>query len=202
MPIVQYIAPVLDSSGAPLLDSNGVQILSLTMERAIIMTVTTTAGSRFFIGPVADVDAINAMGDAAAVAHFEAVTGWVEVEEIEDLGQIGDSSSEVTFTALKNGRVRKTKGPRDGGTQNIIVGRDPLDDGQGAMIDAEKTKFNYHFKVIYSDARSEAYTNSVDYYAGLVMSRQGNLGNVSNVTRRNLNVGINTSVYSVDSVGA
>lgn len=166
------------------------------------MAVETTAGTRFFIGPVADVDAINAMGDSAAVAHFEAVAGWVEVEEVEDLGMIGDTSDEITFTALKNRRVRKTKGPRNGGTQNVVVGRDPLDDGQGALIAAEKTDYNYYFKVVYDDARGDGYTESVDYYAGLVMSRQNNLGNVSNVTRRNFNVGINTGIYSVDTVGA
>jgi hypothetical protein len=202
MPIVRYIAPVLDSNGVPLLDSNGAPILSLTLERGLIMVVRATGGSRLFIGPVANVDTINAMGDAAAVAHFEAVTGWVEVEEVEDLGTIGDSSSQVTFTALKNRRVRKMKGPRDGGTQNLIVGRDPLDDGQEALIDAEKTDYDYYFKIEMNDARGDGYTNSVQYYAGLVMSGPTNHGNVSNVTRRNFNIGINTAVYEVASVGA
>lgn len=202
MAITRYIAPVLDSAGVPLLDSNGVQILYLNLERGRKMAVETTAGARFFIGPQADVDAINAMSEAAAIAHFEAVTGWTEVEEVEDLGTIGDSSDEITFTALKNRRVRKIKGPRNGGTQNVVVGRDPLDDGQNALIDAEKTDYDYYFKVIYDDARGDSYTESVDYYAGMVMTRQANLGNGSNVTRRNFNIGINTGVYSVDTVGA
>jgi hypothetical protein len=202
MPIVRYIAPVLDSSGVPLLDSNGAPILSLTLERGLIMVVRKTGGSRLFVGPVANVDTINAMGDAAAVAHFEAVTGWVEVEEVEDFGTIGDTSDEITFTAVKNIRVRKLKGPRNAGTQTVVVGRDPLDDGQEALLDAEKTDYDYYFKIEMNDARGDGYTKSVQYYAGLVMSGQTNHGNVSNVTRRNFNIGINTAVYEVASVGA
>jgi hypothetical protein len=166
------------------------------------MAVEATAGTRFYIGPVADVDAINALSNSAAITHFEALTGWVEVEEVEDLGTIGDASDEITFTALGNRRVRKIKGPRNAGTQAVIVGRDALDDGQEDLIDAEKTDFNYHFKIVMNDARGSGYTNSVQYYAGMVMSRPTNHGNVSNVTRRNFNIGINTSVYEVASVGA
>lgn len=162
------------------------------------MAISTTAGAKLFISPVAvDVDNFNSVNDAAALALFEAINDWVEVEEIEDLGELGDTAEAITFTALNNARVRKLKGPRDAGTQTVAVGRDPLDDGQEAFITAQKTQFNYAIRIEMNDAPTSGYSNSTLYYAGMVMGAPTNLGNVSNVTRRTFNIGINTAVYEV-----
>lgn len=164
------------------------------------MAIHTNAGTRVFISPTpVNVKTINDMGDAAAVAFFEAINDWLEVEELEDLGELGDTSEEITFTSLKDARVRKLKGPRNAGTQTIVAGRDPLDDGQEAFIDAQKTKFDYPVKIELDDARTNAYSNSVQYYAGMVQGTPTNLGNVSNVVRRTFTVGINTAVFEVSS---
>ncbi|WP_019170667.1 hypothetical protein [Pseudaminobacter salicylatoxidans] len=164
------------------------------------MAIHKNAGSKLFISPTAVVpDTVNAMTDVAALAFFEGIDDWVEVEEVEDFGELGDTSEEITFTAVGNRRVRKLKGPRNAGTQAIVVGRDPLDDGQEQFIAAEKTDFNYPIKIELADARAPEFTDSVLYYAGLVMSQPVNLGNVSNVVRRTFNVGINTGVYEVAS---
>lgn len=164
------------------------------------MAIHANAGSRLFISPTPVVpDTINAMNDGDAISFFEAIMDWKEVEEVEDLGTIGDTSEAITFTALGNKRVRKLKGPKDAGTQSVVVGRDPLDDGQEAMIDAEGTDFNYAFKIVLNDNRSANHSKSVMYYAGMVMSKASNLGNVSNVVRRNFDIGINTGVYEVMS---
>lgn len=165
------------------------------------MSISTTAGARFFIGPVVNVSTINAMTDENALLFFEAIVDgdWEEIFEIEDLGERGDSAEEITFTALNNRRVRKLKGPRDAGTQEIVCGRDPLDDGQQAMIAAEKTDFDYAFKAILADAPDENHSNSIEYMAGMVLGAPTNLGNVSNVTRSTFSVGINTAIYAVPS---
>jgi hypothetical protein len=164
------------------------------------MAIHKNAGSRFFISPTAiDPDQFEGITDTAAVALFAAILDWVEVEEIEDFGELGDSAESVTFTAVGNARVRKLKGPKDAGTQTITVGRDPLDDGQQALIDAEGEDFHYPFKVELKDARTPDHSNSVLYYAGMVMAKPTNLGNVSNVVRRSFPIGINTGVYEVAS---
>jgi len=164
------------------------------------MAIHKNAGSKLFISATAlNPDVVNAMADGAAIEFFEAIDDWVEVEEVEDFGEIGDSSEAITFTAVGNRRVRKLKGPRDAGTQTVVVGRDPLDDGQEALIAAEAVDFNYPLKIELADARGPTYSNSVLYYGGLVMTKPTNLGNVSNVVRRNFQVGINTAVYEVAS---
>lgn len=164
------------------------------------MAIHKNAGTRLFISPTpVDPDAFNKMTDAAAIEEFEAISDWVEVEEVEDFGEFGDTAEELTFTAINNRRVRKLKGPKNAGTQPIIVGRDPLDDGQEVFVAAEGTDFNYAIKIELADARTPEYTDSVLYYVALVMSKPINLGNVSNVVRRTFNVGINTAVFEVKS---
>lgn len=164
------------------------------------MAIHKTAGTRLFVSPTAvSTDMINAMSDSDAITFFEAIDDWLEVEEVEDFGELGDTSEEITFTAVGNRRVRKLKGPRNAGTQAITVGRDPLDDGQEAFIAAEATDFNYPIMITLADAQTPNHSNSVLYYAGLVMSKPINLGNVTVVTRRTFNVGINTAVFEVAS---
>lgn len=162
------------------------------------MAINANKNSRLFISPTPVVpDTINAMDDGTAISFFQAINDWIEVEEIEDLGTAGDTSEAIPFTAINNSRVRKMKGPKDAGTQSVVVGRDPLDDGQEALIVAEGTDYNYAFKLILNDARSPNHSKSEMFYAGMVMSKATNLGNVSNVVRRNFDIGINTGVYEV-----
>lgn len=165
------------------------------------MAISKTAGARFYIGPVLNPDTVEAMTDEQAMAFFEAIADedWVEVEEIESFGDLGDNSEVATFASVADRRVRKLKTTRDAGTMAVVCGRDPLDDGQVAMIAAEKTDFNYAFKLVYNDARDEDHSPSTEYFGGMVMSRPTNIGGVQDVTKRTFNIGVNTAVYSDDS---
>jgi len=156
------------------------------------MTITTATGARYFIGGTTD---INYSSDAAAITAFKALT-WVEIGEVEDGGEFGDESSDVTFQSLSDGRVRHLKGARDAGTLDLVVGDDPLDAGQIAVRAAEQTKFMHNFKIEYEDAPGPTYSNSVDYFRGLVMSFRKNVGEGDNVMRRTASIGINTVILT------
>jgi hypothetical protein len=160
------------------------------------MAVNPTAGARFYIGPVMDVDPVNAMSDAAALAFFEAIieADWTEIEEIESFGDLGDNSEVATFASVKNRRMRKFKTTRDAGTMAIVCGIDPLDEGQIALVDAEKTDDDYAFRLVYNDARTEHYSPSTDYFGGMVLSRPKALGGVGDISKRTFNIGVNTAV--------
>lgn len=160
------------------------------------MTITTATGAKYYIGGTTAIDYTT---DAGAIAAFEALT-WVEIKEVEDGGEFGDESADVTFQSLGDGRVRHLKGARDAGTIALVVGDDPLDPGQIAMRAAEKTKFQYNFKVEYEDAPSDLYDNSVDFFRGLVMSARKNVGTGDNVLRRTFSIGISTKILTVDAV--
>lgn len=149
------------------------------------MTVNTAAGARLFIGGTTP---------ASTLIAYRALT-WVEVGEVEDLGQLGDESAAVTWTALKDSRVRKFKGPRDAGTIAVVTGDDPNDVGQIAMIAAEQSPADFNFKVVLSDqVVPSTGAPSEHYFAGKVMSRRKNIGNVSNVVKDTFSIGINTAI--------
>lgn len=162
------------------------------------MTINTTGGAGLYI---AGTTAIDFTTDQSALDAFEALSGWIKVGELEDLGEIGDQSADVTFNALGANRVRHLKGSRDAGTMTVVAGDDPSDVGQQALRAAEKTKFNYNFKIVYEDAPDEESTDSVDYFRALVMSARKNNGTSDNVMRRTFALGINSPVITVDSAG-
>ena len=128
--------------------------------------------------------------------EFEA-DSYVEVSEVEDGGQVGDESAAINFTALKDGRVQKLKGPRDAGTMAVVCGALPSDPGQDAMVAAEATKFDYNFRVTLNDALEIGGTGTVLYFYGKVMSKRRNIGNVSNVVKYMFNIGVNSAIYEV-----
>lgn len=152
--------------------------------------VITASGSRMYIGGNA------ATSDLDTLAEFEAITVWTEIGLIESMGEFGDEANEVTFAALGDARIRKSKGARDAGTMEVVVGHDPLDTGQLAVELAEQTNNNYPFKVTIPDAPSDAYQDSVYYFRGLVMSRRLNVGTNDNIVRKTYNVAVNSEVFA------
>ena len=149
--------------------------------------IQTTSGSKFFISdtPVA--------ATVDTVLEWEGITTWIEVGLIEDLGELGDVSTEVTGAAIGDGRVRKAKGARNAGTMAVIAFRDPFDTGQQAVITAEATNDNYGFKLVPDDSAAPG-TNTVLYFRGLVMSKAERYGTNDNIMRRVFNIGVNSPV--------
>jgi hypothetical protein len=148
--------------------------------------VITASGTRVFIGAAA-----TSVIDT--IAEFEAISGWTEIGLVESVGEYGDQANKVTFEAVGDGRVRKSKGARDAGTLAIVCGHDPTDAGQAALIAAEATNNNYAFKVILPDG-PVGYSDTIQYFRGLVMGKRLNVGNNENIVRRNFSVVINSEV--------
>jgi hypothetical protein len=148
--------------------------------------VITASGTRVFIGAAA-----TSVIDT--IAEFEAISGWTEIGLVESVGEYGDQANKVTFEAVGDGRVRKSKGARDAGTLAIVCGHDPTDAGQAALIAAEATNNNYAFKVILPDG-PVGYSDTIQYFRGLVMGKRLNVGNNENIVRRNFSVEINSEV--------
>jgi len=151
------------------------------------MTVNAAGGARYFLGTT----------DLATTVDQFAADSYVEVGEIEDLGQVGDEASVITFTSLQDGRVRKFKGPRDAGTMTIVCGDDTSDEGQAAMVAAQETKFDFNMKVILNDAITLDGTPTILYFYGKVMGDRRNIGNVSNIVKMTFNIGVNSPILVV-----
>jgi hypothetical protein len=156
--------------------------------------LNTAAGCRFSIGT---------KQPAATMTEYAADT-YVEVGEIEDLGEFGDTFSSVNFTSLKDGRVRKYKGTADAGDMTLTVGLDNGDAGQKAVKTAHKdrTKGNYNIKVTLNDGdptAQPAVLPTTFYFSGKVMNNTVAPGAADNVVRRNITIGINSDILEIDA---
>jgi hypothetical protein len=149
--------------------------------------VVTASGTRVFVG-----SAVTSATDT--IAEFEAISGWIEVGLVESVGEYGDQSNPVNFEALGDGRVRHSKGARDAGTLAIVCGHDPTDTGQAALVAAEATNNNYAFKVILPDGPA-GYSDTIQYFRGMVMGKRLNVGNNENIIRKNFSVTINSEIF-------
>lgn len=155
------------------------------------MTINASSGSKLFIGsPNQDRNTV--------LGTYQADT-YVEVGEIEDLGEFGDESQVINFTSLSDARVRKLKGPRDAGTMALQVGDDLTDAGQAELEAAEAQNLNYNFFVELNDKETVGGNNSRHYFIGMVMGKKRNVGNASNVVKRMFNIGINSAITSTPS---
>lgn len=149
--------------------------------------IVTASGTRVYIG-VAVASTID------SIAEFEAVSTWTEVGLVESVGEYGDEANLVTFQAVGDGRVRKAKGARDAGTLALVCGHDPTDVGQAALIAAEATNDKYSFKIVLPDG-PVGYSDTIQYFRGLVLGKRQNVGNNENVIRRNFSIAIDSEVF-------
>lgn len=159
--------------------------------------ISSSAGTKIYVGPQVALNVLSPLSISAAVANFEAIAenDWVEIGGVESIGEFGDQSNAITFASLGDTRLLKLKGVRDAGTLAVVCGRDPEDEGQLAMEEAETEPGNYRFRVVMNDEPTDAYSPTTFYFAGQVMSRAVNVADVNAVTRRTYNVGINTPIY-------
>lgn len=151
--------------------------------------IVTASGAKIFVGP-----AVTTGTDTTS--EFAALT-YVEVGLVESLGEFGDESAAVNFTALNDARVRKAKGSRDAGMLALTVAHDVSDAGQAALEAAEATNNKFAFKVVYPDRPTSSGTDSIDYFRALVMSKRKNVGSADNVIRRTYSLGIDSQIFSV-----
>jgi len=154
--------------------------------------LNTAAGCRFSLGTKSGAD---------TETEYKADT-YVEVGEIEDLGEFGDTFSSVTFTSLADGRVRKYKGTADAGDMTLTVGLDNGDAGQAALKVAHKdrSKGDYNIKITLNDGDPDAtpaILPTTFYMRGKVMNNTVAAGAADNVVRRNVTIGINSDILEL-----
>lgn len=157
------------------------------------MTVRTAAGSKLYIGPVAD-------SSVDTQAEFEALA-FVEVGEIESIGDFGDQAANTNFTALGDRRVRKIKTTFDAGTIALTLGRDPSDSGQAALVAALAQDDDYAIKVTLNDASQGSPSSPTTFYfRGQIQSYTTQIGSADNVVKATTNIAINSAIIEVAAV--
>ena len=159
------------------------------------MTINATAGAKLFIGTTKTQKKTDfVLADFSAA---NAVT-WKEIGELEALGSVGDTSEAVNFTAISDKRTRTIKGPRSAGTMELVMGIDYTDPGQQALIAAEKTIFDYEFRIELNDAPPGG-TPSARYFIAKVMSQSEQFDQANSIMKLNASLGVNSNLVRVDA---
>lgn len=159
------------------------------------MTIYATAGAKLYIGATKEqksADFVRADFSAAA-----AVT-WKEIKELEGMGSLGDTSESINFTSIGQARTKTLKGPRSAGTMELVCGIDYSDQGQQAVIAAEKTIHDYEFRMVMNDAPPGG-TPSERYFIAKVMSQSEQYDAANSVMKLNASLGVNSNVVRVDA---
>lgn len=159
--------------------------------------LNTGAGCRLSIGTKTGAD---------TQAAYAADT-YIEVGEISDIGEFGDTFNSVTFQALADGRVRKYKGTADAGDITLAVGLDNGDAGQQAIKTAhqDRSKGDYNLKITLNDgdpAATPIINPTTFYFRGKVMKNTVATGGAGAVVTRNITIAINSDVIELLPVAA
>jgi hypothetical protein len=155
-------------------------------------SIFTTSGSTVSISNTSAPPAtFNAAGYAALT--------YSAINLTEDIGSFGDTSNEVTFDDIANGRTIKIKGQRNAGNMELVVAYDDTSASQALLKAAEEddSTADWHFKVVFDNKLSAGGTNGIAYFSGKVMSNMIAAASADNVVRRNVTIAINTKLIIV-----
>lgn len=159
------------------------------------MAIYSTAGSKLFIG-----DVLAQQTDDFEAADFSSVT-WVEIKQVETLGAFGDAAQSISINLIGEAREKVLKGSRSAGTMEVTCAHDFSDAGQAAVIAAEKTPYDYAFKVEFADKPSTGASpkNSTRRFIGKVMNATEQLEGANNVTKLVFSLSINSNIVKTDA---
>ena len=157
------------------------------------MAVQTASGSKLYLS--------NAVTTVSTQVAFEALT-WVEIGEIENLGDIGLEWSAITAATLSDRLERTWKGTEKASTMPLQLLMDPSDTGQTLLRGAAyESDDEYGVKVTLNDAGSGSPSSPTTFYfRGRVMSYTRQIGTTENVVRATSNVAVNTRPIEVAAV--
>lgn len=131
------------------------------------MDVLSPIGSTISICAVARPTTNTAAGYAALT--------WIEVGEVDSIGETGAESALNSRTRLKDGAVVKSKGARNYGALPLTLAMVPGDLGQQALRTAEESQKDFPIMTKFPDG-------TIDYSMCFVMSFKDNIGNAEGGT--------------------
>jgi hypothetical protein len=149
-----------------------------------------TANTKLSIGT-----ALASDGTDFEATDFSSIA-WKEIGGTTNLGSAGDTSQLGTSDQIAVARTRKYKGVRNAGSMEVVCDLDIADEGQLALIAAEKTRDSYAFKVAFDDAPSGG-TPSIRYFAAFVMSASESMDGANDHVQLHATLEIDSNIVKV-----
>ena len=159
------------------------------------MPIFATAGATLHVGGVME------MKDEDSVVGDFSLVSWTQIKKLESLGSIGDAASEIDVTHLGSRRTQRIKGLRTAQAMEIVADIDYSDAGQIALIEAEKTDFDYAFKVTFDDAPTDG-TPSERYFVAAVGSVVESYDTANSLMKLSSSLWVNSNIVRVAAAPA
>ncbi|WP_114966812.1 hypothetical protein [Alkalilacustris brevis] len=157
--------------------------------------IFATAGSKLYIGGV------KSMQSADFIESDFDSESWEEIGGLESLGTLGDASEEITQDIISEARTKRLKGTRSSPPMEVIAAIDYDDDGQLALIAAEKAPHDYAFRVVFNDAPPDG-TPSERLFIAKVASATEAYDTANSVMKLNASLWVNSNVVRVAAAEA
>lgn len=139
------------------------------------MAIQTSLGATWSVSTAAP-----ATEDAAGYAALT----YTEVGNIENLGSVGPTFEDVTFTPLKDGVTQHRKGGADYGSLQVSMATDEDDAGQTLVVsgvDGAERDTVFSHKITLQDG-------AVRYFRGQIYSAPETVGDASSMVMTEVNV--------------
>lgn len=121
---------------------------------------------------------------------FEAVTGWIDISEISNLGTFGGTTSVVTHTPVDTATVVKRSGSVNYGQMSMTLARHSGTDTD-ELIEAFNDRLPRSFKVTLPAALGQ-----VDFFTGIITSIQTNVAGADNILETNITIELDAAVIT------
>lgn len=131
--------------------------------------VRTSAGSFISLSPT--------LPTAYTEAAYLAITDFVRVREVTDLGEYGRTYTDVTHEPLDERGVIHRKGSFDDGSIDVQMGRSASDAGQQLLQEAVLSDNSYTIMITLQDGTRQ-------FYTGQVHSNRTGVGSLNSITTR------------------
>jgi hypothetical protein len=139
--------------------------------------------------------------ETTTLSAYDALTGWVQVKGITNIGEFGATFQEITSEPLEAEATGKYKGMRNDGSLALTMERVPDDEGQQALIEALQSYDSFDFMVALNDKPAGATSKPTRlYFPGKVLSYTTNVGGANNLVTASCTISIDGAVVEGASV--
>lgn len=158
--------------------------------------VLTSTKTRVFVSPTPYNVALDTQSDAAVLAAFEAITDWVEINEITTLGKFGGAREVITHTPINTGVTKKLPGTNNNGQLPMTMAYRPADPGQAILQQAAKSNESYVFKIVKNDGnRPGVVKPSMTFLNGIVLGYSLDINDANKIVGAEAPIEINDKLF-------